>query len=75
MLFNTKERYGWFSISLHWLVALTVFGLFGLGFWMVELNYYSEWYRTAPDIHKSVGILLAVVMLVRVVLKIFTTIL
>ncbi|HCA64050.1 MAG TPA: cytochrome b, partial [Pseudomonas sp.] len=46
--------------------AVAVFGLFALGFWMVGLNYYSSWYRTAPDLHKSIGILLLLVMLLRV---------
>ena len=64
---NSNSTYGLVSIALHWLVALAVFGLFGVGLWMVGLDYYSGWYRTAPDLHKSVGILLFVVMLGRVV--------
>ncbi|MHB0851598.1 cytochrome b [Stutzerimonas nitrititolerans] len=63
---NSSTNYGATSILLHWLVAVAVFGLFALGYWMVGLNYYSSWYRTAPDIHKSVGILLFVLMLLRV---------
>ncbi|WP_252271845.1 cytochrome b [Pseudomonas subflava] len=63
---NSNSTYGLVSILLHWLVALAVFGLFGLGLWMVGLDYYSTWYRTAPDLHKSIGILLFVVMLGRV---------
>jgi cytochrome b561 len=42
----------------HWLVALLVIGLFALGFWMVELDYYSDWYHRAPWYHKSFGLLL-----------------
>lgn len=64
---NTRANYGLVTIVTHWLVALAVFGLFGLGFWMVELSYYDDWYRQAPDIHRSVGILLMMVMLFRVV--------
>jgi len=63
---NDANRYGAASIALHWLVALTVFGLFGLGFYMVELDYYDPWYRSLPHLHRSVGILLFAVMLVRV---------
>jgi cytochrome b561 len=59
-------RYYGTSILLHWLMALIVFGLFGVGFWMVDLTYYSAWYKTAPHYHKSVGILLALLLLVRV---------
>src|SRR5690606_6379833 len=62
---NSASRYGLVSILLHWLVALAVFGLFGLGLWMVGLDYYSSWYRTAPDLHKSIGLLLFAVMLAR----------
>ncbi|KPP99855.1 MAG: cytochrome B561 [Marinobacter sp. HL-58] len=59
---NTANRFGVVSISLHWLVAIAVFGLFGLGFWMVDLSYYDDWYRTGPDIHRSIGILLFAAM-------------
>jgi len=55
---NTHDGYGWVAISLHWLVAAAIFGLFGLGLWMVDLTYYDPWYRQAPGIHKAVGILL-----------------
>jgi cytochrome b561 len=58
-------RYYGTSILLHWLMALIVFGLFGVGFWMVDLTYYSAWYKTAPHYHKSVGIVLALLLLVR----------
>jgi cytochrome b561 len=64
---NTEHHYGLISISLHWLVALTVIGLFALGLWMVELGYYDPWYRRAPDLHKSIGILLFLTMLLRLV--------
>ena len=63
---NTSASYGLISIIIHWLVALAVFGLFGLGYWMVELSYYDDWYRRAPDIHRSIGILLLMVMVFRV---------
>lgn len=59
---NTSNGYGWVAISLHGLVALTAFGLFGLGLWMVELTYYDTWYRQAPAIHKGMGILLFLVL-------------
>lgn len=63
---NDRERYGLVAIAMHWLVALTVFGLFGLGLWMTSLTYYDPWYRQAPALHKSVGVLLFVVMVARV---------
>ncbi len=60
---NDVSRYGLISIVLHWITALAVLGLFAVGFWMVDLTYYSQWYRTAPYWHKSIGILLAATIL------------
>ena len=67
---NSSARYGWVSIVLHWGVALVVFGLFALGLWMVGLDYYSTWRKDAPDLHKSIGITLFAIMLVRIVWRI-----
>ncbi len=64
---NSRQQYGIVSITLHWLVALLVFSLFGLGLWMVELDYYHGWYQRAPDLHKSIGITLFGIMLLRLV--------
>ncbi len=50
---------------LHWLIAGVVLGLFTLGLWMVELDYYDAWYHRAPALHKGVGVLLLGVMLLR----------
>ena len=69
---NTSARYGLVSVLLHWLVALSVFGLFGLGFWMVGLSYYDPWRQSAPDLHKSIGILLFAVMLLRVLWRLLS---
>ncbi len=62
---NTEKAYGLLSIGMHWLVALAVFGLFGLGLWMVELDYYSSWRHTAPELHKGIGLCLFALMLLR----------
>lgn len=67
MLRNTAQRYGWMAMSLHWLVALLVLGLFGLGLYMSSLTYYDPWYRLGPFWHKSFGVVLFVLMLWRVV--------
>lgn len=72
MLKNTTAAYGLVSIILHWLVAVAVFGLFAVGFWMVDLSYYSQWYHTAPYWHKSVGILLAIVMVLRLMWRLIS---
>lgn len=67
MLRNTPTRFGHISILLHWLVALAIYGMFGLGLWMVTLGYYDSWYHPAPELHKSIGITLFAVMILRVI--------
>ena len=69
---NSPARYGWVSMVLHWGVALVVFGLFALGLWMVGLDYYSAWRKDAPDLHKSIGITLFAIMLVRIVWRLIS---
>ncbi len=64
-LANTQTTYGLVAVVLHWLVAVVVVGLFALGLWMVELTYYDTWYRTAPAIHKAIGVSLFLVVAVR----------
>ena len=63
---NTKANYGYITIFLHWLSAISIIGLFALGYYMVDLSYYDQWYKTAPELHKSIGILLFIVMIFRV---------
>jgi len=65
MLKNTKTAYGWVSILLHWIMALSIFGMFGLGLYMVELTYYDAWYKGSLDLHKGIGILLLGLLLIR----------
>jgi len=62
---NQKDSYGWVTIIIHWLMALLVFGMFGLGVWMRTLGYYDDWYHAAPELHKSIGMLLFALLLLR----------
>lgn len=62
---NTDDSYGIVAVLLHWSTALIVLGLFVLGLWMVDLTYYDPWYRRAPAIHKAVGIVLFVTVVLR----------
>lgn len=64
---NTPARFGHISVLIHWLIALAVYGLFALGLWMVGLGYYDTWYHRAPEIHKSIGILIFAAMVFRLV--------
>jgi cytochrome b561 len=62
---DTRAGYGLPTRLVHWLMALAIVGMFFLGLWMVELDYYSPYYRSAPDLHRSVGMLLLFLLIVR----------
>lgn len=64
---NHESGYGLLAIVIHWLMALVVIGMFGVGLWMTDLTYYDDWYRIAPHWHKSVGVLLFGCWLLRLV--------
>lgn len=65
LLRNSPGRYGWLSIFLHWSMALVIYAMFALGLWMVGLSYYDTWYHNAPEIHKSIGVILMLVLIIR----------
>lgn len=62
---NRENSYGIISIGLHWLLAIALLGMFAVGTWMVDLGYYSEWYHRAPELHKTTGIVIFALMLLR----------
>lgn len=62
---NTPSGYGLVSIWLHWLMAGLILAMFGLGLWMRNLGYYDAWYHDAPMLHKAIGILLGIALLIR----------
>lgn len=62
---NTAHQYGLISMILHWGMALVIAALFALGLWMRSLDYYSSWYQTAPDFHKSAGMVLLLFLCAR----------
>ncbi len=70
---NSPGRFGAVHATLHWLVALAVFGLFGLGYYMVDLTYYDEFYRLGPHIHRSIGILLFLTVVLRMLWRLLDT--
>ncbi|MEL6373925.1 MAG: cytochrome b [Pseudomonadota bacterium] len=66
------RQYNGLARLLHWSVALLVFGLFALGYWMRTLDYYSAWYQRAPELHTSLGMVLVVLILVRLAWRAMT---
>ncbi|ESY83747.1 cytochrome B [Mesorhizobium sp. LNHC221B00] len=62
---NTRTRYGWATILIHWLIGIIFIGQFALGFVMVRLS--SQ--RTAFELiqlHKSLGFLLLGLVILRI---------
>ncbi|MEN8169243.1 MAG: cytochrome b [Pseudomonadota bacterium] len=68
---NSSDHWGGVAMALHWLSALLVFGLFALGLWMTSLTYYDSWYQTAPNIHRSIGVLLFLLSVTRLLWRRF----
>lgn len=64
---STQDNWGQVTVFFHWVTAIVVCGLFGLGLWMADLDLYHPWYHDAPHIHKSIGVLLFVVTLARLI--------
>lgn len=62
---DTVAGYGLLTRLTHWVMAVGILAMFALGLWMVTLTYYSPYYRSAPDIHRSVGILLLILLVLR----------
>ncbi len=64
MLRNTAQSYGVLARALHWLMALLIFALLGLGLYMTGLPDGDPkwgWY----DLHKSLGVVVFALLLVR----------
>ncbi len=66
---NSEKSYGWISIVLHWITGVMIIGLFILGYWMVDLDYYHEWYRKSQWYHESFALLLIGLMSIRLLSK------
>jgi len=70
---NSKDDFGWVSIGLHWMMAIALIAMYFVGDWMVGLDYYHSWYKTAPDIHRAVGIIIGGLMILRLLWNLFQT--
>ena len=66
---NTQTSFGLITIMIHWIMALIIVGLFILGKYMLDLDYYDAYYQTAPWWHKSFGLLVFILLLFRILWK------
>ncbi|MCX7555691.1 cytochrome b [Xanthomonadaceae bacterium JHOS43] len=67
---NTDIRWGWPSMTLHWGIALLILALLGLGFVMGELPR-SPKYFWVYDLHKSLGLTVLALMLIRLAWRLY----
>ncbi len=65
MLKDSNTGYGLITIIFHWLSALLIVFLFGLGVYMRGLDYYSPWYHRGPEIHIAIGLFVFLLMSIR----------
>lgn len=62
---NTQNSYGFVTKLLHWSMAILITGLFSVGLYMTGLDYYDALYHTLPWWHKSFGLLVMALLLLR----------
>jgi|SRR5690554_288129 len=67
MLKDSRDGFGAITIAVHWISAIAIVFMFGLGIYMVDLGYYDPWYHKGPALHVSIGLLLLLLTLVRLV--------
>ncbi|MFY0675981.1 MAG: cytochrome b [Neptuniibacter sp.] len=70
-ILNNDNCYGWVAVLLHWFMAVAILGLYPLGLYIESLDYYDPAYRTVPMWHKSVGIIVAVFLIVRLIWRVW----
>ncbi|MBL1142368.1 MAG: cytochrome b [Proteobacteria bacterium] len=63
------QRYNNTAILIHWLMAIMIFAMIGLGFYMVGLEKGSDERSWFFALHKSIGLTLALLALIRLVWK------
>lgn len=64
---NRSDGWGLVSIALHWSMAALVFGMLALGLYMTGLDYMHPWYKAAPELHKSTGLVVLVLLVLRTI--------
>lgn len=67
MLGNTPERYGPLSRALHWLSALIIFALIGVGLYMTGLDKEDPSRLGIYNLHKAFGVLSVLLLVARIV--------
>ncbi len=69
---NSKDRYGSVSRIIHWLMALCIMSLLGVGIWMAGLPDDASNKMTVYMLHQSTGFLMLILVVVRVAWLVYT---
>ncbi|MBF0162799.1 MAG: cytochrome b [Magnetococcales bacterium] len=66
---NTLDgfRFDWVARCLHWGMAILLLAMVGWGFYAARLNFYDPLYHRALSWHRSLGVLLFGILLLRIV--------
>lgn len=66
---TAKDAFTRTTKTLHWLIALHMIGLIALGWWMIDLSFYSSWYYLAPFLHKAFGVAVFILGLILLITR------
>ncbi len=64
------QRYSSTAIFIHWLMAVMIIGMIGLGIYMADLPKGSDERSWFFALHKSIGLTLAILVIIRLVWKV-----
>ncbi|EKV29467.1 Cytochrome B561 [Caenispirillum salinarum AK4] len=62
---NSEDRYGLVAKLFHWIIAVLIIGLIGLGWYMVGLTYYDPLYHDSLSWHRSLGLIVLALVVAR----------
>ena len=72
MIKNSKSNFGLVSKLFHWLIALLMLVLLPLGYYMVDLTYYDPLYHQSTHWHKSIGVILGGLVLIKLIWRVYS---
>ncbi|MCJ8315340.1 MAG: cytochrome b [Saccharospirillaceae bacterium] len=67
MIKNTTLRYGLVAMIFHWLSALIIIFMFGLGIYMMDLPYGHPYEQTSFNLHQSIGMSFFILWTLRII--------
>lgn len=63
---NSASAYGLTARLLHWTIAVLIFGLLPLGWYITTLDYYDPGYRLWPGLHRGFGVVVGLLAVARI---------